>query len=262
MPMNCSLRITSCFFILIIATAINGCGLLAGDNMLGLGARWSEEVMLHDGRKIVVNRSQSYGGRHELAQSAPIKEQNVKFDLPDSGKTVKWKSAYSDDIGRANFNLLAIHVLDDTPYIVAEPNLCLSYNKWGRPNPPYVIFRYDGTSWNQIPLSELPRVFKNINVVINTKSHAGKMMAVELVTQEMIQQFNSSLSQPEYQSILREPLSGKKQCGEMISDGHQGWIGIGWFKNQPSHDACVRECKDNNMSSEYCPCDRLFKGGK
>src|SRR3990172_5716378 len=84
---------------------------------------WKEEVLLHDGGKIIVKRSQNYGGRHEIGQPLPIKEHTITFSLPGSSKTIKWVSEYGEDIGRTNFNLLAVHVLNDTPYIVASPNL-------------------------------------------------------------------------------------------------------------------------------------------
>ena len=32
------------------------------------GASWQEEVLLHDGRKLVVDRSVERGGRHEIGQ--------------------------------------------------------------------------------------------------------------------------------------------------------------------------------------------------
>ena len=41
-------------------------------------------------------------------------------------------------------------------YIVANNMGCLSYNKWGRPNPPYVVFKYEGKEWKRIPVHELP----------------------------------------------------------------------------------------------------------
>jgi len=144
----------------MLLAALAGCMALAGGNPLGLGDSWREEVLLHDGSKIIVKRSQSYGGRHEIGQSPPIKEQDITFTAPGSGKSITWKSEYSEDIGRANFQLLALHILNGTPYVVAAPNLCLAYNKWGRPNPPYVFFKYDGETWQRIPLTEFPAQFK------------------------------------------------------------------------------------------------------
>ena len=118
--------------------------MMLGVSMSACSKSWKEEVQLHDGSKIIVKRSLSYGGRGEIGQGAPIKEQEITFTVPKSNKTFTFKSEYSEDVGRANFYLLALHILDGTPYLVTEPNGCLAYNKWGRPNPPYVIFKHDG----------------------------------------------------------------------------------------------------------------------
>ena len=180
--------------------------LMMGVSMSACSKSWKEEVQLHDGSKIIVKRSQEYGGMHELGQSSPIKSQEITFTVPDSDKIITFKNEFSEDIGRATFTLLALHILNGTPYIVAEPVGCLSYNKWGRPNPPYVIFRHDGKEWQRITRQELPIEFKDINLVINTKEHAEKMVAISVATTDAVKKFNSSLKQPEYKTILREPL--------------------------------------------------------
>lgn len=194
------------------------------------GTSWKEEVLLHDGSKIIVKRYQTYGGRHEIGQSSPIKEHTITFDLPGTSKTITFKSEYSEDVGRANLNLLALHILNGTPYLVTEPNLCLSYNKWGRPNPPYVFFMYDGKAWQRISLSEFPAEFKTINLIVNNgREEDIERSASKLgyVSAEGIQNFNnsSSLKQyPQYQSILRASYPGAASgCLEMIRvEG--GWI--------------------------------------
>lgn len=188
------------------------------------GASWKEEVLLHDGTKIIMERSQTYGGRHEIGQKPPIKEQLITFTLPGTNRSITWKSEYSEDIGRANLNLLALHIMNGTPYIVAKPNLCLAYNKWGRPNPPYVFFKYDGKNWQRIPLSEFPVEFKTINVVINTLEHAEGMSRYDVVSVADIMKFNSSLTRypnehEEYKAILREPLKPGSigvSCPELV----------------------------------------------
>jgi len=173
------------------------------------GDSWKEEALQYDGSKIIVKRSQSYGGRHEIGQGAPIKYYHISFTLPSTGKTVTWTSEYSEDMGRANLHPLALHVLNGTPYIVAEPNLCLAYNKWGRPNPPYVIFKYDSKEWQRITMQELPAEFKDINLVNNTEDHVEKLVNSSVVSAEAVKSFNSSLAQPEYKTILREPLASE-----------------------------------------------------
>lgn len=128
---------------------------------------WKEEVLLHDGQKIMVERSQTYKGRSEPSQPAPIGEHTIRFSLPGSSKPITWISEYGQDIGRTDFNLLAVHAKDGVAYVVASPNLCLAYNKWGRPNPPYVAFKQDGAQWQRISLEALPLEFKTINVTLS-----------------------------------------------------------------------------------------------
>jgi hypothetical protein len=187
--------------------------------------------------------------------------------LSDSKNTITWTSEYGEDVGRTNFNLLALHILNGIPYLVVEPNLCLSYNKWGRPNPPYVIFKYEGKAWQRIQLTELPAEFKTINLIVNNgreedieklASKSGYVLA------EDVRKINSSLPQPEYKTILRESVKGAgvARCGEMVGNGKGKWWGIGWFKDQPSMEACLTYCKREAFDEQHCPCNTIFKGAK
>lgn len=189
--------------ILMVGVSMN-----AEAGLLGIGGdSWKEEVLLHDGSKIIAQRSQSYGGRGEIGQGAPIKEHTISFTLPGTNKAIEWKSEYSEDVGRANFNLLALHVLNGTPYIVAEPNLCLSYNKWGRPNPPYVLFKHDGKAWQRIQMSELPVEFKIINVSLDIRGRqVEELVEMGKVSAEQIKQRNAHTEIPQFKTILREPV--------------------------------------------------------
>lgn len=192
-------RIAELGLILMMGVSMN-----ADAGFLGFGGdSWKEEVLLHDGQKIVVKRSQSYGGRHEIGQGGSISEQDITFTVPGTSQSITWTSEYSEDVGRANFELLALHIKDGIPYIVATPFLCLSYNKWGRPNPPYVIFKYDGKEWTRISLTELPAEFKEINVVIDTREYDWKEAKRSVISAESVKKLNSNLTQVEYHSILR-----------------------------------------------------------
>jgi hypothetical protein len=237
----------------------------ANAGFLGFGGTsWKEEVLLHDGSKIIVKRSQSYGGRHEIGQSGTIKEHSITFMLPGSGKSISWTSEFGEDVGRAYFNLLALHVLNGRPYVVAEPNGYLSCNKWGRPNPRYVFFRYDRTAWQRIQLSEFPAEFKTINVIINTgREEEIEKLSTKLgyVSSDDVIQINSSLMDNRYyRSILREPMANfDRDCPEMIRTG-DGWTGLGPFMGQPSLEACLQYCDREKVAKQSCPCKKLFGG--
>jgi hypothetical protein len=242
--------------IFMVMTSITACGFLG----IGNTASWKEEVLLHDGSKIIVKRWQKREGSHEPGQKPSVSDQSITFTLPGTNKTIKWKDEYSKEIGRANFELFALHILNATPYIITSPRLCLSYNKWGRPNPPYVIFKFESDTWKRIELADLPTEFKNINLVINSESHEEKLVSQGLASAEMVKNLNSSLTQEECKTIVRTPMAGVG-CREEFYDGTY-WRGVGKFKKQPSHETCKDVCKQEKINNEYCPCDSLFKGGK
>lgn len=180
---------------------------------------WKEEVLLHDGSKMIVKRSQLFGGRHELGQSPPIKEHSITFTLLGSSKPITWKSEFSEDIGHSNFDLLALDIVNGTAYVVAYPTGCFYYNKWGRPNPPYVFFEFVKDSWKKIALSELPTEISQPNLAINTYGHADIDQAVEsgFISADSVKQFNSTLTQVELKSIVRIPIKkAGVDCGERV----------------------------------------------
>jgi hypothetical protein len=194
---------------------------------LGLGGTsWKEEVPLDDGSKIVVERWHKRGGRHEISSGPPVKEQGIAFTLPGSDKAITWRDDYSEDVGSANFVPLALHILNGTAYLVVEPYGCTAYNKWGRPNPPYVIFRHDGKTWQRIQLAELPAVLKTINLVIGTSNAEKKLDALGTVSAAEMEKINRDYKPPQYRSIVREALAEERiiaMCGDMVLyRGH--WI--------------------------------------
>lgn len=241
--------------IVLVLICIFGCA--AGFLGIGNTASWKEEALLHDGSKIIVERWQKHGGSHEPGQKPGISDQSITFTMPGTNKTIKWEDEASDELGgHANFNLVALHFMNSTPYIITTPDLCLSYNKWGRPNPPYVIFKYENKKWKRIELSEMPAAFKDINLVINVLKHEEKLVSQGIASEEMVKKLNSSLTQEEYKTILRTPI--KIWCEEMILDGTY-WHGISGLRKQPSYEACVDLCPKIGISAANCPCTKLFK---
>ena len=200
------------FLILILGLGINACG-------SGNSASWKEEVLLHDGTKIVAERSVSRGGRHEIGQKPPYKEQSLVFTMPGSNRQVTWEDTFSEDVGSANFLPMLLDVSNDVAYLVARPMGCLSYNKWGRPNPPYVIFKYDGKVWQRIQLQELPTEIQTPNLISSMPDIEMEKAGTRFISAAMITKITSRYKKPENKAILREPLTKERinqMCMEMI----------------------------------------------
>lgn len=225
------------------------------------GASWKEEVLLHDGTKIIVERSVARGGRHELGQRPPIKEQSLTFILPGKNESVIWEDNFTQDVGGANFLPMQLEIRKDIAYLVAYPMGCQSYNKWGRPNPPYVVFKYQGKSWQRISLQELPVELKTPNLIFSSPDSEAEKTGQPLVSAETIKVLYAGYKQPEFKTLLREAYpTAAGGCVEMVPYGNGGWLGLDWFSDQPTYEACLKFCEKKNVSPQNCPCARLFKG--
>ncbi len=250
-----------------IALLMMGVSMSAFAGWLGLGGTsWTEEAMQHDGSVLVIERWHKRGGRHEFSSGPPIKEQGIDFKIPGTTRALSWQDTYSEDLGAANFVPLALHVVDGVPYLIAEAYGCHSYNKWGRPNPPYVIFKHDSAVWRRITIDELPSAIQTINLVYGTSNREKAIESLGLVTADLVKKLNSSLRQPEYQTILREPIKPPApgsaiNCEALVRQKH-GWLGLDWFSSQPNVEACLKLCESKEVSEQACPCKSLFNGNK
>jgi hypothetical protein len=139
------------------------------------GTSWKEEVLLHDGSKLIVKRSQTRGGRHEIGQEVPINSHKISFTLPGAHEAITWETTIGLGANDSSLGLLALDVVKGVPYIVTSTYGCHAYNKWGRPNPPYVFFKYDGKAWQRIPLEEFPAEIKEANMVVETQEHEHQL---------------------------------------------------------------------------------------
>lgn len=223
------------------------------------GTSWQEEVLLHDGNKLVVERSVTRGGPHEIGQRGSYTKETLAFKHPGTGKMITWEDSATPDLGNSNFLPMALDVYQDAVYLVLSPMGCLSYNKWGRPNPPYVVFRFVDKTWDRIDLSELPTETNALNMIFSSPDAEVERLGKRFIDSETITRITNEYRQPENKAILRAAVEGPAgRCGEMVSDGKGGWIGIGWFKKQPNLEACFQYCKREAVSDENCPCKRLF----
>jgi hypothetical protein len=121
---------------------------------------WREEVALQDGGVILV----SWWVR--LVPGQPFQymvgEHRLTFAHPTTRQAVSWV-----DPGKVGSRLLPIllDVAGGRLYLVGLPTTGPDYDGFGCPTPPYIVLRYDGTAWEQVPLSELPTRFGRGNLL-------------------------------------------------------------------------------------------------
>ena len=152
----------------------------------------------------------------------------MAFLLPTTNEKVVWEDKFTEDIGGANFLPMQLEVHKGLAYVVAYPMGCLSYNKWGRPNPPYVVFKYQSKAWQQMPLQELPAVLTMPNLIFSSPDTEAKKSGQAVISAEAIKTLNVGHTLAEHKSILQQPIKpgtylSLVSCKEMnrIKDG---WI--------------------------------------
>lgn len=205
-------RIAKLAMFLMLGVSISGCSKTMD---------WKEEVLLHDGSKIIVERSVDRGGRHEIGQQPPIKEQSLAFVMPITNEHITWKSEFNEDVGLADFQPMLLDISQGIAYVVATPVGCQSYNKWGRPNPPYIVFKYENKEWKRIPLQELSTEIKTPNLIYGSPDNQVEKLRTSFVKVETVQNINSSLLQPEHRAILREVLPESRLCPDWNSQRYR-----------------------------------------
>jgi hypothetical protein len=174
---------------------------------------WKEEVLLHDGKKIIVERSDTYDSSmpHEIGQGAPLAEHKTTFMIPGTNQTVVWKSDNRSFSEPENLNLLVLDFLAGVPYVATTIGGSIAYNKWGRPNPPYVFFKHDGNAWKRISLEEFSGKFKINLIVTGGKKDNPKIFEADrkfgFVPVQTVAEINSEPGRSkESYAIIRTPL--------------------------------------------------------
>lgn len=251
--MRHSLRL---LFLLLVATlSLVACSGLPG---IGHSMSWREEVMLHDGRIAIAERHYNLGGYSTLASTdRTAVSQTINFTVPSLKQRIVWETDFRDSVPEPNsLNLLLFDVVNSVPYIATYPAGCIAHNKWQRPNPPYVLFKYGQEQWIRISMTEFPAELKKTNVSVGRP-------AAELLkpyyTVEGVNQRNYYL-EPKYKAILREasPLTDEK-CGVEFSNGKGTWLSADWFSDSKDLASCMQVCDRKNFDKATCPCSQFFK---
>lgn len=199
--------------------------LMMGASMSACSKDWKEEVLLHDGSKIIVERVQSLGSRPTWeSRERAILDETITFSLPGTHQKIVWSMSFRDDVPEPNgVNVVLLGIVNSAPYIAGYPAGCIAYNKWKRPNPPQILFKYEDRQWKRIALADFPPQLIHANIIVGGPPAEG---IKSFYTVEEVNAENHDIDTPEYRTILREAVKGWAGCPELVRvEG--GWVSPG-----------------------------------
>jgi hypothetical protein len=219
-----------------------GLFLMMGVGMSACSAKsWKEEVLLHDGKKIIVERAQHLGSRPTMeSRERQILSETITFPLPETNRKITWEMSFRDDIPEPNgVNVLVLDIVNNIPYIAGYPAGCIAYNKWNRPNPPQILYKYEGTQWKRITLAEFPPQLSRANLIVGGPPAEG---IKSFYTVAQVNEENNDISTAENKTILREKVKigsegSSVNCEELVRY-KCGWGAPGEFNKKYFESIC------------------------
>ena len=179
-----STRRSSWAVALVLSLPVTGCA---------SGPTWKEEVVMFDGSKAVVERQQVLGNPldrelSDITLGAPVKGNILKVPLSAGKWTSRWEAM--------GLNPQAVGLIAGIWYISATPKLCDDYDKWGRPIPPYVFFKYAGNAWQRITVEDFPAEITRRNLTYPGSGSHRSAAATGFISADQAKLLNPGL--PDY----------------------------------------------------------------
>lgn len=151
---------------------------------------WSEDVVLHDGRLIKVERAVDWTTRivltdpffgfptiPHLSDSWPDKFR-LKFKHPVTQETIKWQ-------GEQHYNPVLLDIVDGVPYLVVYGQGSKKTESiYGCPELPYIYLKYESGSfgkWQPDSVEKAPDILRNANLTLKYPEFGDPGAVVEAV---------------------------------------------------------------------------------
>jgi len=167
--------------------------------------RWNEEVQLHDGRVIVIERSVRTGEVPvEIGQPPGESDYTLTFKTCD-GKSVTWEAGTS-------FNPMILDLSDEVPYVVAEASPLNDYAQHDCSRPPYFFFRYRDAKWERVSYEEFPRGFRRRNLLSGATYRTEPFAAVKRGSVTLADVQKSHFGLDNYYKEVREDRPMPSAC--------------------------------------------------
>jgi len=109
--------------------------------------KWTEDVLLPDGRTVTLTRYQEFKGPHPLFEPPTASFYWFEFRNPDTGKKVRWE----DDRDLAT---VALSVNGGVPELLTTPQFG-GPTRFRCPDPPFIAFQFVNGAWVRVPLQNV-----------------------------------------------------------------------------------------------------------
>ena len=106
--------------------------------------KWTEDVLLPDGRTVTLTRYQEFKGPSEPFTPPTESYYWFEFKNPDTGKKVRWEND-------RYLATVALSINGAIPQLLTSPNFSGAF-KFNCPDPAYLLFRYIDDRWVPVPL--------------------------------------------------------------------------------------------------------------
>lgn len=115
--------------------------------------RWTEDVLLQDGRTVTLTRYQEFKGQHYIGEPPTDSAYWFEFKHPDTGENIRWETQQEP-------GTVALLIQDHVLTLLTSPRFGRGLSSFNCPNPPYLLYRYEGGTWTRIDLALIP--FKRV----------------------------------------------------------------------------------------------------
>jgi len=159
--------------------------------------RWSEDVVLQDGRRIKVEREISFTFKHSMGDAGSgfsvfknkLSNHRLQFKHPDTGKFIDWQ-------GDPSFTPVLLDLIDGVSYLVLSARPTKETELvYGCTELPFIYLQYDTKSqgkWRTTPEDRAPRALKRVNLSFVEENKLKDHLSVEEVLETIAQKEKSS----------------------------------------------------------------------
>lgn len=217
-------HIVGFFILLTLCAATTACAVGNGGRVVS----WKEQALLQNGAVLEIDRSIRLGG-YDVMYPSNYTEQRISFSMPGVGRKIIWTDPFDKDMGGSSLQPIAVGVGNDDAYVVSSPINCLAYTKWGRPNPPYIVFEFSKNKWEEISIEKLPRNIRQANIVISAPAMVKERLDIEEFTVKKIRELNSRVPLLHLKEIARSQVGPESQitnCPIYTRTKHGGWRAV------------------------------------